>query len=137
MRNPHLLIAGAMCASLLTGCDFLPGGPPPPPPSPGELLAAGIADPGEAAYVQWCMGCHAPLPEPGPPGPGGFPPAGTAELQRRYQGRLPATLTDRTDLTPAAIRSVVRSGRGIMPPTRKSEMTDEELDALTAWLARD
>lgn len=137
MRQTHFLIAGAMCAVLLSGCDLLRGGPPAPPPGPGELLAAGVADPGEAVYIQWCLGCHGPLPPPGPPGPGGFPPAGTAELERKYRGQLPAVLTERTDLTADAIRTFVRSGVGIMPPTRKSEITDEELDQLAAWLTRD
>lgn len=39
-------------------------------------------------------------------------------------------------LTAETIRSVVRNGQGIMPPTRKSEITDQELDKLAAWLTR-
>jgi len=147
MRFLRLFVTSAMLAGLLAGCGDKPGGPAggppgggppigPPPPAPGEILAAGVADPGEAVYVQWCSSCHAPLPKPGERSMGRFPPAGSAELQRRYGGKIPATLTDRTDLTAAAIRSVVRKGQGIMPPSRKSEITDEELDKLTAWLTR-
>ena len=132
-------VAAAAFSLLLAGCGDTPVGPPagnrpPVPLSPGETLAAGVSDPGEAIYIQWCLGCHAPLPEAGGPRLGRFPPAGSAELQRRYNGEIPATLTERTDLTAETIRAVVRNGQGIMPPNRKSEITDEELDALTAWL---
>ena len=93
-------------------------------------------DPGHAVWVQWCMGCHAPLPGPGAMPMSRFPPAGTYLLQERYKGAVPAALEQRADLTPEMIRAVVRRGMGIMPPTRKSEVTDAELDTLADYLTR-
>jgi mono/diheme cytochrome c family protein len=86
---------------------------------------------GKGAYDQWCLGCHGPLP-----GTGMFPPAGTYSLQQRYGGKLPAVLVERSDLQPELIRLVVRQGVGIMPPTRKTEVTDEDLEAIVAYLTR-
>ena len=86
---------------------------------------------GKAVYVQWCLGCHAPLT-----GMGGFPPAGTYRLQQRYKDAVPATLEDRVDLTPDLIRTAVRQGMPIMPPFRKTEVTDAELDAVIAYLTQ-
>lgn len=57
-------------------------------------------------------------------------------LQQRYGDTKPATLEGRTDLTPALIRAVVRLGLPIMPPLRKTEVNDAELDALIAYLTR-
>lgn len=150
MRRSHAIAACAILAVLVARAGIgahaqsalaPPPGPPPlllpaPPPSAGAILAAGVADRGEAVYIQWCAGCHAPLPKPGGPMAGRFPPAGSAELQRRYEGKLPATLTERRDLSAAMIRTVVRNGQGIMPPTRKSEITNEELTSLSNWLVR-
>lgn len=67
-------------------------------------------------------------------GPYGFPPAGTNRLQQRYQGAIPAALEERTDLKPDLIRTVVRTGLPIMPPLRKTEVTDADLDAVIAYL---
>jgi hypothetical protein len=65
---------------------------------------------------------------------GRFPPAGTFRLRQRYQDTKPATLEDRVDLTPDFVRTMVRQGMPIMPPLRKTEVTDAELDALIAYL---
>ena len=92
---------------------------------------------GKAVFDQWCAGCHAPMPPPAPGGAGGFapfPPAGTYLLQKRYGDSVPAALEQRTDLTPELIRTIVRQGLAIMPPTRKSEVDDRELEALIAYL---
>ena len=43
---------------------------------------------GEAVFQHWCAPCHAAGP--------GHP--GTESLQRKYEGKRPATLLDRTDL---------------------------------------
>jgi len=86
---------------------------------------------GKVVFDQWCLGCHGPMP-----GFGRFPPAGSYRLQQRYKGTKPAMLEDRADLTPALIRTVVRQGLPIMPPLRKTEVTDEDLDAVIAHLTR-
>ena len=79
---------------------------------------------GEKVYTQWCVACH---------GPG---LAGTVALQIRYKGAKPALLGERTDLPPAMTKTFVRKGVMSMPPFRKTEIADSDLDALAAYLAR-
>jgi hypothetical protein len=45
-------------------------------------------------------------------------------------------LLERTDLTPAAVAMFTRQGVLSMPPFRKTEITDTELAALSAFVAR-
>jgi (+)-pinoresinol hydroxylase len=80
---------------------------------------------GRAVYAYWCATCHAP--GPGQPG--------TASLAIRYGGSRPAVLEEREDLTPEAIKLFVRRGVLSMPPFRKTEITDAELDDLAAYLS--
>ena len=61
---------------------------------------------------------------------------GTYALELRYKGKLPARLEERTDLTPEAVASFVRHRGGFMPPLRPTEVSDEDLKALGAYLAR-
>jgi mono/diheme cytochrome c family protein len=91
----------------------------PPPP-----VAA--APSGEAVFQHWCAPCHAAGP--------GHP--GTESLQRKYEGKLPATLLDRSDLAPETVASFVRQGVLMMAPFRKTEITDAELAALSAFVAK-
>jgi (+)-pinoresinol hydroxylase len=79
---------------------------------------------GKAVYEHWCAPCHAPGP--------GHP--GTQSLQLKYQGKLPAVLLDRTDLSPQAVSVFVRQGILLMAPFRKTEITDAELTALAAYV---
>jgi len=88
---------------------------------------AQAADPsGEAVYQRWCAPCHAPGP--------GHP--GTQSLEMKYGGKTPAVLLDRTDLTPQIVSTFVRQGVLLMAPFRKTEITDAELTALAAFVAR-
>lgn len=80
---------------------------------------------GKAVYEHWCAPCHAPGP--------GHP--GTQSLQLKYAGKLPPVLLDRTDLSPQAVAVFVRQGVLLMAPFRKTEITDTELGALTAYVA--
>lgn len=101
------------------------------------LLAAGVvlaaspaaaqepAERGRAVFEYWCAPCH----DSGPGNPG------TIALEVRYQGTKPAVLEARTDLTPELTEQFVRTGISIMPPFRKTEITDAELRALAAYLA--
>ena len=100
--------------------------------SPNMTNARDVMQQGKAVYDQWCLGCHAPMG--GMSGAFGFPPAGTNRLQQRYKDAVPAALEDRVDLKPDLIRTVVRQGMPIMPPLRKTEVTDAELDAVIAYL---
>ncbi|HEX3837267.1 MAG TPA: cytochrome c [Steroidobacteraceae bacterium] len=87
--------------------------------------AAQAASPGgKAVYEHWCAPCHAPGP--------GHP--GTQSLQVKYQGKLPAVLLERTDLTPQTVSIFVRQGILLMAPFRKTEITDAELAALAAYV---
>jgi (+)-pinoresinol hydroxylase len=100
----------------------------------GVLLLAGSAvqaqdrQHGEAVYELWCAPCHAVDPRKHP---------GTAALQLLYKGEKPAVLTERTDLTPEIVRFYVRNGVSIMPFFRKTEISDQDLDDLGAYLSRD
>jgi mono/diheme cytochrome c family protein len=88
--------------------------------------AQAAAPSGEAVYEHWCAPCHAPGP--------GHP--GTQSLQMKYAGKTPAVLLDRTDLSPQVIATFVRQGVLLMAPFRKTEITDAELAALSAYVAK-
>jgi mono/diheme cytochrome c family protein len=81
---------------------------------------------GHQVFDKWCAPCH---------GPGLAKPA-TAALQFKYKGDPPALLEQRTDLTPEIVRTMVRTGVYTMPPFRKTEISDDDLDALTAYLSK-
>jgi mono/diheme cytochrome c family protein len=81
---------------------------------------------GRPVYEHWCAPCHAPGP--------GHP--GTQSLQIKYSGKVPAVLLERTDLSPQAVATFVRQGVLLMAPFRKTEITDAELAALTAYVAK-
>ena len=61
---------------------------------------------------------------------------GTVALQAKYNGAKPALLSERTDLIPAVTKTFVRHGVSIMPFFRKTEISDADLDALAAYIAR-
>ena len=81
---------------------------------------------GQVVYEHWCAPCHAPGP--------GHP--GTQSLQQKYDGTTPAVLLERSDLSPQAVAVFVRQGVLLMAPFRKTEISDAELAALTAYVAR-
>ena len=66
---------------------------------------------GREVYQKWCAPCH-------------------------YRIVQPATLPDRTDLTPARIADTVRNGTFVMPRFRKTEISNAELGGLSAYLTR-
>lgn len=78
---------------------------------------------GEKSWALFCEGCHMP----GPEGPG------TRVLAARL-GWDKAPLKGRQDLDPAYVKHVVRRGLIEMAPLRPTDITDEELDALIAYL---
>ena len=80
---------------------------------------------GKQVFESWCTPCHAP----GPRHPG------TQALEALYKGAKPAALEQRTDLVPALTQAFVRNGVSVMPPFRKTEITDADLVALAAYLA--
>jgi len=80
---------------------------------------------GKAVFDKWCAMCHAATDR--------MP--GTASLQAKYSGSLPAALEERKDMTPEFVRHFVRNGVMIMPAFRKTEINDAELDALSSYLS--
>jgi mono/diheme cytochrome c family protein len=100
----------------------------------GLLLTCGVAVAEEAsltaqelqgkrAYDHICVYCH---------GPGVW---GTNRLGKRLD-KEHALLENRTDMPAPAIRAIVRSGVGSMPPMRRTELSDSDLDAIAAYLTR-
>jgi len=60
---------------------------------------------------------------------------GEVRLVELDVGEQPAVLVERTDLTPQVVSSFVRQGVLLMAPFRKTEITDAELAALSAFVA--
>ena len=85
------------------------------------------AERGAAVFNNWCSACHSRGPMNAP---------GTTSLQNKYQGSVPAALEDRTDLTVDLVKLFVRNGVATMPQFRKTEVSDADLAALAAYLAR-
>lgn len=81
---------------------------------------------GHAVFDKWCAPCHAP----GPRHPG------TQALAALYKGAKPDALENRTDLTPEIVSTFVRTGVSVMPFFRKTEVSDDDLAALGAYLSR-
>lgn len=91
---------------------------------------------GQEVFQQRCAACHAPVPKDmiGPPY---MPPnPGTQALQARYKGAKPAELEARTDLTAPFVAAIVRNGLNSMPFFRPTELSDDDLAALGAYLTR-
>lgn len=81
---------------------------------------------GERIYVDKCEYCHGD----------GVQKGGTFVLEARYEGAVPAVLTERTNLTPEYIEAVLRTWTNGMAPFRPTEISDSELEALVAFLTR-
>ncbi len=80
---------------------------------------------GKAVYAHWCAPCHA----------NSMGLAGTNSLTIKYEGTdIPGVLEDRTDLTAPVITYFVRNGVAWMPPFRRTEVSDADLAALSAYL---
>jgi mono/diheme cytochrome c family protein len=93
--------------------------------APAFAQDAATVEHGHEVFAYWCAPCHAP----GPKHPG------TQALEALYKGAKPAPLEERTDLAPAVTQTFVRSGVSVMPPFRKTEISDADLAALAAYLA--
>ena len=78
---------------------------------------------GKQLYERTCIYCH---------GPGVW---ATNRLAQRLD-KEHALLVNRTDLSVPGIRAIVRDGVGSMPPLRRTEISDSDLDAIAAYLTR-
>jgi (+)-pinoresinol hydroxylase len=94
--------------------------------SPSPVATKPGQPPGYALFQMACAVCHGS--GPGKPG--------TRALAAKYKGATPALLEERTDLAPAYIKQVVRQGLYVMPFFRKTELSDADLNAITAYLTR-
>lgn len=86
---------------------------------------------GDAKYQHSCAPCHGD--GPGDDGRQMLP--GTDALRIKYRGELPALLEERSDLTPDVLRVFLRQGSMSMPPFRPTELTDDEIVDIAAYLA--
>jgi len=143
------LISGGLLALVLAACsggEQGPGEEPSPEttatPDQSELwdtnLTFGFAasdeatglERGQQVYDQWCAICHAD----------GVGMAGTDSLKRTYMMAgitdMSPILTERTDLTPEYVELVVRQGVKSMPYFRTTEVSDEDLALIGAYLAQ-
>jgi mono/diheme cytochrome c family protein len=85
---------------------------------------------GKTKYEHTCAPCHGR--GLGDDGRQTLP--GTAALEIKYRGELPAVLEDRPGLTAAVLQTFVRNGSFSMPPFRPTEVTDAELEDIAAYL---
>jgi (+)-pinoresinol hydroxylase len=83
---------------------------------------------GRVVYDHWCAACHEP----------GITHPGTHALMVKYPGGQRATgvITEWHDLPASYVSYMVRHGMSVMPPFRKTEITDAELVALAGYLSR-
>lgn len=93
---------------------------------------AQVAQPerGKQLFQHWCSACHKPLGEFVSSVPG------TTALESKYKGAIPAALEQRTDLKPEFVRVIIRQGILSMPFFRKTELSDADVDAIGAYLAK-
>lgn len=89
------------------------------------------AERGKAKFEHSCEPCHGD----GPGDDGRTMLPGTDALRLKYKGTIPPLLVHRTDLTAPVIKAFVRNGTFSMPPFRKTELTDAEIDDIAAYLA--
>jgi mono/diheme cytochrome c family protein len=108
----------------------------PLPARVGAALKDAREQRGREVFLERCAACHAAIPQDmiGPPY---LPPMpGTQALQARYKGVKPAELEQRTDLTAEFVSAIVRGGLSSMPFFRPTELSDDDLTALGAYLTR-
>jgi mono/diheme cytochrome c family protein len=100
------------------------------------LAVAGSPENGKVVFDKWCLACHGERVDVGVPGTAAAMYPGTRALAAKYKGAQPAMLEQRTNLTPEFIKAIVRNGLFSMPRTRKTEISDAELDDLAAYLTQ-
>jgi len=110
-----------MCTVWLLGACATAADSDSPPTEKQSILAQG-----EEIFTVKCDYCHGD----------GMQKGGTFRLGLRYKGEVPALLQERTDLTPAYIKQIVRNWSMGMAAMRPSEISDSELDALIVYLTR-
>jgi len=100
------------------------------------LAQAASPDNGKAVFEKWCLPCHGSRVATGFPGTSNAMYPGTAALALKYKGQQPPLLTERTTLTAELVKTIVRTGLYGMPRTRKTEVSDADLDDIVAYLTQ-
>ncbi len=101
------------------------------PMTPLTFGQDGGAARGERKFDHNCTPCHGA--GIGDDGHAMLP--GTEALWIKYQGAIPALLEERTDLTAEVIKVYLRNGSWSMPPFRPTEITDNDIRDIAAYLA--
>jgi (+)-pinoresinol hydroxylase len=91
---------------------------------------------GKVVFDKWCEPCHGRVAGGVFGGLGANALPGTSALMVKYKGDLPPVLEDRVDLQPIYISTIVRNGLYGMPITRKTEVSDSDLENIIAYLTR-
>ncbi len=91
---------------------------------------------GKVVFDKWCEPCHGRVAGGVFGGLGTNALPGTSALMVKYKGDLPPVLEDRIDLQPIYISTVVRGGLYGMPISRKTEISDADLQNIIAYLNR-
>lgn len=117
-----------MAACMLHGCgeksapqEKSAAAPIAAPPAVATVLSL---DDGRRVFEHWCLPCHAAGP--------GHP--GTNRLAERL-GTENSVLLDRENLNEVYVQTVVRNGFQMMPPFRPTELSDQEVEAVAAYVA--
>jgi mono/diheme cytochrome c family protein len=131
-----LLGAAAVSADPASSAQSAWSALPALPASALPKLEDPLAERGREVFQERCAACHGPIPKDtiGPPYLPLMP--GTRALQARYKGVRPAELEQRTDLTSELVNAIVRGGLNSMPFFRPTELSDDDLAALDAYLTR-
>ena len=82
----------------------------------------------KSVFDKWCEPCHGRVAGGVFGGFGAHALPGTSALMIKYKGDLPPVLEDRVDLQPIYISTVVRNGLYGMPITRKTEVSEADLE---------
>lgn len=126
-----VLFALALCAACGARAQHAQQAPSPTPAwnrtTAADQSRGSRLERGAAVFNNWCAVCHSRDVANAP---------GTKSLQYKYQGKVPAALEDRRDLTTGSVKFFVRKGIATMPFFRKTEISDVDLDALAAYLAQ-
>ena len=127
-----VLFCAVLMVSLAACSDKHEQAPPPKtgasattPAAVTEMTAAAPVKSGKELFNYWCLPCHGA-------GPGH---AGTQRLARRL-GADQSVLLQRHNLPAEYVQHVVRNGFQMMPPFRYTEISDQELQAIAAYVSK-